>query len=234
MLRCLYSAASAMVAQLARQDTYASNLANVSSVGFRRSRVTLGQFAADLQAVVGATGPAAGGVAAATADLDLSQGPLVSTGRPLDLALTGDAFFTVQTPQGLAYTRDGRFSLNAQGQLVTLQGYPALGEQGPITLPSGDFTVSAEGEITCKGSVVGKLRLATPVAPQPLGGGLYGATQTRPAGPTTVSQAMLEQANVNGIQEMGRMLSGYRLYEANATALRTQDETMSSLQEIVQ
>ena len=136
MLRGLYTAASAMVAQTARQDVYANNLANVNSVGFRRGETVLGQFPADLLAAVGAAGQASGGVAATMPGLDLTQGPLVSTDRPQDLALTGDAFFTVQTPKGQAYTRDGRFQLDAQRRLTTLQGNLVLGERGPITLPS--------------------------------------------------------------------------------------------------
>ncbi len=234
MLRGLYAAASAMVAQLARQDVYANNLANANSVGFRRSRVALGQFPADLQAALDTAGPAAGGAAAAATDLDTTQGPLTTTSRPLDLALTGDAFFTIQTPNGPAYTRDGRFMLDSRSRLVTLQGQFVLGEQGPITLPATDFTVSAEGEISSGGSVVGKLRLVAPVNARQIGGGLFTAAQAGPAQAFSVSQGMVEQANVNGVQEMARMLNGYRLYEANATALRTQDETVSSLQRVVQ
>ena len=234
MLRGLYAAASAMVAQIARQDVYANNLANVNSVGFRRGQTVLGQFPADLQAALGSSGQASGGLAAASSGLDLTQGPLVSTDRPLDLALSGDAFFTVQTPQGQAFTRDGRFQLDSQRRLTTLQGNLVLGARGPIALPRGDFSVSAEGQISCQGKPVDRLRLLVPAQPQALGNGLYSARSSAVSKGSTVSQGRLEQANVNGVAEMGRMLSGYRLYEANATSLRYQDETLSSLMKIVQ
>jgi flagellar basal-body rod protein FlgG len=222
------------MAQIARQDVYANNLANANSVGFRRGEIAVGQFTADLAAAVGSASPSAGGAAATEAGLDLSQGPLTSTGRSLDLAINGPGFFTIQTPHGLAYTRDGRFLLDSQRRLITQQGYPVLGEQGPLPLPSTDFSVSATGEITCQGKVVGKLRLMTPVNPRPLGGNTYGATAAKPATQSTVAQGMLEQANVNAIEEMGRIMNGYRLYEANATALRYQDETLGTLMKVVE
>lgn len=228
MLRGLYAAASAMVAQVARQEVYANNLANANSVGFRRGQAVMGSFEAALAEA------ATGGAAASPAPVDLSQGPVVTTGRSLDLAITGDAFFTVQTPQGLACTRDGRFQLDAGRGLVTLSGHPVLGTSGPIVLPSTDFTVSTSGEVSCGGIVVDTLRLQTPQAPRPLGEGLYSATQARPPQAAAVTQGALEHANVNGMQEMGRMMSGYRLYEANATALRYQDESLNSLMRIVQ
>lgn len=234
MIRGLYAAASGMMAQMARQDVYANNLANVNSVGFRRGQSILGQFSADLAAATCSTATASGGAMALPEALDLSQGNLSSTSRNLDLALSGNGFFVVQTPKGLVYTRDGRFSLDAQKRLVSAQGYPVLGAQGPMTLPSGDFTVDASGQISAKGQVVGKLRIETPIAPRPLGNACFAATGAQPAKGFTVSQGMIEQANVNAMQEMGRMMNGYRYYEANATALRYQDETLGSLMKVVQ
>jgi flagellar basal-body rod protein FlgF len=234
MLRGLYAAASGMVAQIARQEIYANNLANANSVGFRRGRSALGQFQADLAAALDTAGSATGGATAKGATCDLSQGPLTATGRTLDLALNGDAFFTVQTSNGPVYTRDGRFMLDAQKRLVTSTGDPVLGENGPITLSSGIFSVANDGTITCAGQTAGRLRLLTPVNPQALGRGLYTAAQTTTPVSSSVQQGMIEQSNVSGIQEMGLMMNGYRLYEANATALRYQDETLNSLMKVAQ
>lgn len=234
MIRGLYAAASGMMAQMARQDVYANNLANVNSVGFRRGQTVLGQFSTDLAAAAGSSASASGGATALPAALDLSQGTLSPTSRNLDLALSGDGFFVLQTPRGLVYTRDGQFSLDARKRLVNAQGCPVLGDKGPITIPSGDFTVDASGQITAQGQVVGKLRIETPVAPRPLGNACFAANRAQPAKAFTVSQGMLEQANVNAMQEMGRMMNGYRYYEANATALRYQDETLSSLMKVLQ
>lgn len=234
MIRGLYAAASGMVAQLARQDVYANNLANANSVGFRRGRTAVGQFSADLSAAVNAVGQASGGSTAAAATSDFSQGPLLQTQRTLDIAITGDAFFTVQTPAGQAFTRDGRFLLDGQNRLTDSRGNPVFGEKGLVTVPSADVSVAADGTLSCAGKVVDRLRLLVPVAPQPAGQGLFTARATLPPGRCTVTQGSLEQANVNPVQELTLMMSGYRLYEANATALRYQDETLGSLMKVAQ
>jgi flagellar basal-body rod protein FlgG len=234
MLRGLYTAASAMVAQLSRQDVYANNLANANSVGFRRGRSALGQFQDTLRAAKGSPGQASAGAAAAPSDLDLAQGPLTQTNRPLDMAISGDAFFCVRTAKGTAYTRDGRFQLDSQSRLTTLSGELVLGERGPITITTGELSVAQDGELSCGGKAIDRLRLMVPIKPTPLGNNLYSATQTKASTKSTVNSGMLEQANVNAVEEMGRMLSGYRYYEAGATALRYQDETLTSLMKTLQ
>ncbi len=227
MIRGLYAAASGMVAQMARQDVYAGNLANANSVGHRRGQVVLSSFEDNLAAA------ATGGAKAVPAALDQSQGLLTTTGRNLDLAIDGPGFFTLQTPQGLAYTRDGRFRLAADNRLMTAAGYPVLTESGPVTLPSADFTITESGEIHSQGRALGCLRLTNLANPNPSGAGLY-TGRPSPSSTSLVKQGALEQSNVNAIREMGRMMNGYRLYEANASALRYQDETLSSLMRLTQ
>lgn len=233
MIRGLYAAASAMAAQMLRQEIYAHNLANANAPGFRRSQLALHSFAAELAAAAPQLGRATGGVRTTATRLDLSQGALLTTQGKYDLAISGDGFFVLQTPTGLVYTRDGRFQRDAAGRLVSRQGYPLLGEKGPIVLPAADFTVTAAGEIHCQGQIVDRLRLVVPLNPRPLGYGMYGATRVQPASGSTITQGALEQANVNPIQELGRMMQGLRFYEANATALRYQDESLESLWRIV-
>jgi flagellar basal-body rod protein FlgF len=234
MIRGFYAAASGMILQLARQDGYAHNLANVNTAGFRRTRTAVARFDEDLAAALGSASPASGGVAAREVGLDLTTGPLTRTERPLDLALTGNAFFTVQTTGGPAYTRDGRFRLDDQRRLVTEQGQPVLGQNGPIVLPAGEVAVTDKGVVSCNGKPVDTLRLAEPTNPRAVGTGLYSAGQTRPATAFAVSQGMVEQSNVNAMQEMGEMLNGFRLYEANTTALRYQDDTLTTLYKVVE
>jgi flagellar basal body rod protein FlgG len=101
-------------------------------------------------------------------------------------------------------------------------------------MPSSDFTVDGAGQITCKGQAVGKLQVVTPIKPRPLGNSCFAAAGATAATGYTVHQSMVEQANVNPVQEMSRMMEGYRFYEANATALRYQDETLTTLMRIVQ
>lgn len=233
MVRGFYAAASGMVAQIARQDVYASNLANASTVGYRRTQTVSSTFANDLAATLDGSSSASGGTDAVGVPLDLTQGALVSTDRPQDLALNGQGFFTIQTPQGVAYTRDGRFMLDAQKRLVTVQGYPVLGEKGPLTLPNSNYTVTAEGRVLSGKTEVGRLRIVEPTGLRPIGGNAYTATATRAARGFTIAQGMVEQSNVTAMQEMGRMMNGLRLYEANSSALRYQDESLATLAKLI-
>src|SRR5262249_14205689 len=91
--------------------------------------------------------------------LDFSTGALRQTGRSLDVALTGDGFFVVQTPRGERYTRDGSFTLDAAGQLVTAHGDLVIGDGGPITIRPGEVSVSEDGRITVAGQEMGRLKL---------------------------------------------------------------------------
>ena len=234
MIRGFYAAASGMILQLARQDGYAHNPANDNTAGYRRTRTAVAKFDEDLAVAVGSASLANGGVIAREVGLDLTTGPLTPTERPLDFALTGNAFFTIQTDRGLAYTRDGRFRLDDQRRLVTTQGHLVLGQNGPIVLPAGDVAVTEKGGVSCNGKPVDTLRLAEPGNPRAVGHGLYSAAQTRPPTAYAVSQGMVEQSNVNAMQEMGRMLNGFRLYEANTTALRYQDDTLTVLYKVVE
>lgn len=233
MIRGLYVAASGMMAQIARQDIHAHNLANANTVGFRAARTAVGRFAEDLATAAQVGSRTAGAVYARAAGVDSSDGPLLRTDNPLDLALSGPACFVVQTPAGVAYTPDGRFRLDAQRRLVTQQGDLVLTETGPVVVPEGDLTVTERGELFCGGQRLGQLRLVEPVNPEPIGQGLWRAAQTRPAA-VTVHQGMVEQSNVSTMLEMAQMLSGFRLYEANATALRYQDQTLATLQRVVE
>ncbi len=234
MVRGLYAAASGMMAQIARQDIHAHNLANANTVGFRGARAVVGRFADNLATAARVGSRTAGAVYVQAARHDPADGPLVRTDNPLDLALSGSACFVVQTPAGVAYTTDGRFRLDHQRRLVTQQGDLVLDETGPVVVPEGELTVTERGELFCRGQRLGQLRLVEPVNPEPIGRGLYRASQTQPPNAVTVHQGMVEQSNVSTMLEMAQMLSGFRLYEANATALRYQDQSLATLQRIVE
>jgi flagellar basal-body rod protein FlgG len=229
MIRGLYTAASGMMAQISRQEIYANNLANANSVGFRRGQVVMAGFDQSLAAAAQTLSPTAGGVTASAAGLDLTPGNLLTTQRPLDVALAGPGFFTLQAPQGPIYTRDGRFSLDARSRLIGANGALVLGANGPLTLPPGEVTITAQGEVFSGGKGVGRLQVVQLVNPQPVGQNCYSATRTEALATPVIVQGSLEQSNVNPIREVGRMTNGYRLYEANATALRQQDQTLESL-----
>ena len=139
MLNGLYSAAAGMDAAQARHETAATNLASAQQPGFRRTQVGRGTFEAAVLAVQHQEGRDAGPNQSGDL-LDFREGTMQLTGRGLDLAIQGDGFFVVDGPEGLLYTRNGRFFVNEASELVTVDGLPLQGTAGPIRLPPGTST----------------------------------------------------------------------------------------------
>jgi flagellar basal-body rod protein FlgG len=156
-----------------RQEVIAGNLANATTTGFRADAAEATGFVAVLQDQLnGIESPPAPnvwgadwigllgtGVQPDRYIVDTRQGPIRQTDNPLDLALGGRGFFAVQTPDGIGYTRDGSFRRSATGQLVTGQGYPVLGVDGPIQLGPGPVTVNRDGTLVQNGQVVSRLQV---------------------------------------------------------------------------
>lgn len=170
---------------------------------------------------------------------DFAQGPVEQTNNPLDIALDGDAFLVVQTPAGERYTRNGALQLNAQGQLVTNDGYAVLGENGPISFQPQDQAITIardgtvtvrEGENTQADAARGKIRIVAFDAPQLLqkqGASLFSApagVAAQPAPLAGLRQGMIEKSNVNAVVEMGRMIEVMRTYQSVATMLQQQGD----------
>lgn len=216
----LTSAAAAMHFYERRQQAIANNLANVDTVGFKKERV-FGRMIDDA-------------VAAADAITDRSQGDLSTTGNALDVALQGDAFLVVQTPDGERLTRGGSLRMDEQRHLVTQQGHLVLGEHGPIQLPFGDVGISRNGVITVQPPVTGDgrlgrndvatqrqrvaLRIETVPANavlQHAGGGLFlpdAARKPATEAERNVLQGALEASNVNAIESLTDMIETVRAY----------------------
>jgi flagellar basal body rod protein FlgG len=164
----------------------------------------------------------------------MSQGPIERTGNSLDVAVDGNGFLVVQTPNGERYTRNGSLQLNASGQLVTSDGNPVLGDGGPISLQPNDrqVQISRDGTISVRegtskvDSVRGKLRLVTFSNPQQLqkdGTSTFNATGgAQPQAATTagIVQGAIEKSNVRGVVEMSRMIEITRSYTQIATMLQ--------------
>ena len=188
-----------------------------------------GSSTAQPEAALGTLGS---GVNLASPTIDMTQGAPEETNNALDLAINGDAFFVVQTPQGIRYTRDGRFSVDARNRLVTGSGYLVLGQKGVITLNSQSPSISETGQISVDGAVVDDLRLARFANPAALtrtdenlfiGGGAQGVAP----GSVQVAQGYLETSNVNPSGVMTEMLSVLRAYEMSQKMVQLQDETLS-------
>lgn len=238
MIRGIYTSASGMIAEAQRTDVIANNLANVDTTGFKKDVAVDKDFASVLIQRVndGAAAPTIGAMGSGVVVDEIApiytQGPDQLTGNMLDVAIEGSGYFAVQTPNGVRYTRNGAFSKNLQGQLVTGDGYPVLGENGPINLSgdngAGKVTISSDGQVTVDGMDVDRLRMtqfANEKQLQKEGYNLFAAqrgAQTEPfAG--QVHQEMLEKSNVSAITEMVNLIACYRAYETNARSVTTQD-----------
>jgi flagellar basal-body rod protein FlgG len=237
MIRGMYASAAGMLTGLARQDLYAGNLANANTVGFRRSRCRTQAFAEALSTVSSAGDLLRGGAGPVTTAPDLTEGAVRSTGNPYDLAINGQGFFAVQTPAGMRFTRDGQFHRSAAGQLVDAHEDPVVGVNGAINLPDARFEVDEIGQVKSGGAVIGRLLIADlPAASlRPEGGNLYSSTAiVQRAATARVMQGSLEDSNVSAVQELGQMMSNSRFYEANAAALKQQDQTGEALVKMVE
>jgi flagellar basal-body rod protein FlgF len=170
---------------------------------------------------------------------DIRPGAVQVTGNPLDVAIDGDGFLAVQTPAGERYTRNGALQINAQGQLVTADGLPVLGDNGPIVFQPTDRNVAiaadgrvtvVEGAATNTESVRGTIRVVSFTAPQQLqkeGNNLFSAPAGVAATPDTTShviQGSLEKSNVNGVVEITRLIEISRAYQQVAQLLQQQSE----------
>jgi flagellar basal-body rod protein FlgF len=239
MLRGVYAAAAGMVAEMRRQQSVANNLANMGTEGYKQDGAALAAFPAMLiqrtgpqPAQVGMLGT---GVLATGKVLDLSQGPLKDTGNPLDLAISGQGFFAVQTAEGERYTRAGTFKVGQDGILCTQKGDPVLGEQGTLKVPEGAAVeVAPDGTVSADGKTLGRLLIMNSARPEnmsKIGDNLFtaapgSATQVQP-GDARVVQGFTEEANVDGASAVVEAMSALRAYEAAQRVLKMQDQTLS-------
>jgi flagellar basal-body rod protein FlgF len=214
-------------------DVIANNMANVTTNGFKARS---SRFREHLMPVASAeTFPRQDRrlsyVIDAGTPLDTRSGPVEHTGNPLDVAIKGDAFLAVQTPQGERYTRNGSLEINMQGQLVTGDGHPVLGDNGPITFTpqEGGFDIAPDGTVTSNQGQRGKLRLVRFDNPQLLhsegGNVLSSPNPGQPAGATSRIEARaLERSNVKPVIEMSRLIEVNRSYSSVAGMVARMDE----------
>lgn len=261
-ITALHSAATGLRALSTRIDVVANNLANAETTAFKRSRVNFEDLMYTMQKQPGTT-TAAGdmspagifighGVRISNTQLDLEQGPMESTGRQLDVAISGNGFFRVKIMDtigdGTAYTRNGNFFVNSVGELVLGlgDGYKLI---PPITVPVGttDISISQEGivEVTRSGEnqkiVVGQLKLIQFINPQglrQLGQSLYTETdasgepiETNPGedGAGQILQGFLESSNVDPVKELVTLIKTQRAFELNSQSIQTADQALQTV-----
>jgi flagellar basal-body rod protein FlgF len=217
MDRGLYIAASGMLAELTRQTQLANDLSNVSTAGYKADRVSQASFGDLLlsNTKTGQTiGPLGLGSEITKYRTDLRSMPLRQTNEPLDMGISGDGFFGVQTPAGVRFTRDGSFTSGPGGTLVDQMGNAVLGPgRTPIRL-AADGTVPA--------SAVGIFAVTNPTKQ---GDALFSGTATGPA-TGTVQTGYLEGSGVDSTHTMIDMMSSLRAFEASQRAITTIDQTL--------
>ncbi|AOY95738.1 flagellar basal-body rod protein FlgF [Cupriavidus sp. USMAA2-4] len=234
MDRLIYTAMSGAKQTLEQQAAVSNNLANVSTPGFRAQ---INMFRA--VPVVGNTNPTRAFTLASTPGADLKAGPLNYTGRVLDVAIKGNGWLAVQTPDGgEAYTRAGALQVGADGQVLTPSGLPVLGQGGPLTVPPGsELTIASDGTITARGpgetanglANVGKLRLVSLTGDQVERGddGLFrlkqGVQPPEPDADIRIVSGAVEGSNVNPVEAMVDMIANGRRFEMQMKMIQNAD-----------
>jgi len=249
MIKGLYTAGSAMMLCMARQDVIANNLANVNTSGYKRDTTICQAFPEMVISRLGekelnnrhdlvnippvVIGKLTTGAVVKEIVTDHTMGNINNTGQPTDLALSReDAYFVINTPDGERFTRDGAFKLNNEGILVNNAGYPVMdsGDQ-PINI-DGEFTVDNDGNIIVDNEIVTRLKIVSFADPKSLkkeGGwmGAGGQEYTEATNPG-VKQGYLELSNVNAVKEMVTLISAVRAYETSQKVVQAEDDIMGA------
>lgn len=227
---------------LAREmDVVSNNIANMNTTGYKADSSLFEEYL-NSAARADQTGSRISFVRDRGVWHDMSPGPLERTGNPLDVAIDGQGFLVVQTPAGERYTRNGSLQINSTGQLVTSEGFPVMGDGGPITLQQGDrqVSISKDGTISVRegtsnvDSARGKLRLVTFTNIQQLrkdGSGTFnpvGGETPQPAIKAGLVQGAVEKSNVRGVVEMSRMIEITRSYTQIDSLLQQQNDLAQS------
>jgi len=228
----IYAALSGAIAQERALEVVANNVANASTDGFRGDRLAFQESLS--RAAAGPNPSSLRYVEVARSQIDTSDGPVRATGNPLDLAISGDAFFVVRTPSGDRLTRDGSFALDPEGVLRTRGGFPVLPTEPSdpahpeirVTDPSIPITAHPDGTLSQGDQILGQLRLErfqSPADARHEGLSLLvpaAGTRTVPA-TATVLQGYLEGANVGAVQGLNQLITANRGFEAFQRVIQT-------------
>jgi flagellar basal-body rod protein FlgG len=261
MLRALYTAASGMEAQQLNIDTIAHNLANINTSGFKSRKAQFQDLLYQNIRQAGASNTASTeipvglqvglGTKPVATDIIFTQGNFSVTNNPLDIVIQGHGFFQIRQTNGqTAYTRNGSFHQNRDGNIVTSEG-DLLDPQITIPLEHEAVTIGADGSVSIKqagqseSQQVGKIELAyfqNPAGLQSVGKSLFLPTQSSGDAVTgtpgenglgTLESGFVEQSNVSVVEEMVNMIVSQRAYEANSKVIRTADEMFTQANNVV-
>lgn len=255
MITALWSAKTGLDAQQTKMSVISNNLANASTIGFKRDRAVFEDLMYQTVRQAGANSSEEStlpsglnigtGVRVVATEKLVTQGNMQTTENPLDLAIQGRGYFEVQLPDGSsAYTRNGEFQVNSEGQVVTANGYQL---QPGLTVPANvqNITIGIDGTVSVLSAganapeELGQIQtidFVNPTGLQPLGGNLFGETAASGApqagtpsqdGFGQLLQGSLETSNVNVVEELVNMIETQRAYEINSKAISSTDDMLA-------
>ncbi|KAB2925968.1 MAG: flagellar basal-body rod protein FlgF [Bacteroidetes bacterium] len=244
MIKGIFASGSGMQPRLMRLDVIANNIANADTTGYKKDSI----FVQILKNAGIAQSTGQGELAGLDVKefTDFTEGSMRPTGNAFDLAVQGEGFFVVDTPEGVRYTRNGNFRIAETGELVNAGGNTVLGSGGPIIIPNaeklqtGDLTITKGGEIFLGPTQLGKIRLVTFRDTQSLlkvEGTLFTSEQTpveigASDEKTTIRQGYLEESNVEALQEMVQLVELTRGFETDQRTMRYQDSTLEKAMDV--
>lgn len=234
MSNALVTAIDSMQNDMRQMETLSQNMVNITTPGYRRTLPAAPAFAGALAAAQSASNGVKTSFAPTLAAVDLTHGAVKPTGRAWDLAIDGDGYFELATPNGLAYTRAGDFSLDARGRLVSAAGFPVQGAQGDIILDGTDATIGQDGHILQDGRDAGQLRIVRFADAKALQMNAAGALQPVPGAVgeadarAQVLSGHLEASNVAPMREMVAMMQATRHFESAQKLYQGYDEMLGS------
>jgi len=218
-----------------QMDVVANNIANLNTTGFKAEQLLFEEY--KMPVAKDRDFPFADQRLSYTEDWatihNMATGAVTDTGNPLDVALDGEGFLAVQTPQGERYTKAGSMAIDTTGTLVDLQGNPVMSEQGPIRFNPAetDITIAADGTVASSAGGKGKLKIVEFADPQAAlrdGNNLWSGGNPQAATQTRVVQGAIEKSNVSGVAEITEMIRVQRAYESAASMQDRQDEMRRS------
>lgn len=236
MMSGLYTAASGLMAQMAKMETLSHNLANAGTPGFKGDLLVIeGGARKSLQPAFLIEGQSSDPqpIRAGRRVTDFGRGLIRPTENPLDLANSGAGYFVVETPRGVRYTRAGNFAIDAKGYLQTPNGDRVQGKKGAIQVPDGQFVVDGGGRVLVKGQEIDRLRIVDPdpVTLMREGGSLFALKPSAQEPPTgkgiEIRQGFLEGSNVDTISTLMQFMESLRASEAYQKSISALEQSMS-------
>ncbi|MBE6011435.1 MAG: flagellar basal-body rod protein FlgF [Lachnospiraceae bacterium] len=250
MIRGLYTSALGMTTQMNKMDIISNNIANVNTTGYKKDGVITQSFSEELMKFmdsaegkksmlsgVQSVGKFSHGLFVDNIYTNFSNGSLKGTSGPLDCAVSGSGFFVIEklNDNGEAtekYTRDGAFTIGAEGYLSTKDGDAVMGMNGKIAIPNGNISITDNGDVYVNSELIDRLKLVDfedKTALRKEGSNLYSTLEGTEASAFKgkIEQGFLEASNVNSVNEMIELINISRTYEANQKMIQSHDSTLS-------